>query len=85
MCHAGADLGGGEGGGGVQGVRIPPFQYEESHMHSVIYAAFCMLTVLGFVRLHFVLPKRGSISMQLNPPTCVLTKYLIARSIEWCV
>ena len=26
-----------------------------------------------------------SISMYLNPPTCVLKKYLIARSIEWCV
>ena len=38
--------GGGGGGGGVQGVRTPPFHMKNDVMHTVIYAAFCMLPSL---------------------------------------
>ena len=41
---AGADLGGGGGGGGgVQGARTPLSYMKNDVMHTVIYAAFCML------------------------------------------
>ena len=47
--YAGADLGGGEGGGGGGGSRGsgPPLSHMKNDvMHTVIYAAFCMLPSL---------------------------------------
>ena len=67
-----ADLG---GGGGGPGGPDPPLSYMKNDViHTAIYAAFCMLPS----RLHIVLAKRGL--YQSN--TCVLTKYLIARSMR---
>ena len=40
--RAGADLGGGGGGGGPGGADPPPYMKNDV-MHTVIYAAFCML------------------------------------------
>ena len=54
----------GGGGGGVQGVRTPlsymknDVMHNNDVMHTVIYAAFCMLPILGFAGLHIVLAKR---------------------------
>ena len=55
--YPGVDLGGG-GGGGVQGVRTPLSYMENDVMHTVIYAAFCMLPSLDLQALHIVLAKR---------------------------
>ena len=43
-------------------------------MHTVIYAALCMLPSLDCKIAHRS-SQVGSISIYLNPPTCVLTQY----------